>query len=112
MLPVASVLVLAAVWTSKPGGVALVLLGALLGGSVLAAVRNVASIGLTIPAIAVATIWLEGPLVLGLEATQMVLLAITVVVASLTVLPGRATLQEACVHLVLFAAFLFLAVNP
>lgn len=30
-----------------------------------------ASIGLTIPVIAVATIWLEGPLVLGLGATQM-----------------------------------------
>ena len=49
---------------------------------------------------------------LGLGATQMVLLAITVVVAGLTVLPGRATLQESGVHLVLFAAFLFLAVNP
>ena len=34
------------------------------------------------------------------------------VVAALTVLPGRATLQEGGVHLVLFAAFLFLAVNP
>jgi Ca2+:H+ antiporter len=71
-----------------------------------------ASIGLTIPAIAIASIWLEGPLVLGLGATQMVLLAITVVVSSLTVLPGRATLQESGVHLVLFGSFLFLAVNP
>jgi Ca2+:H+ antiporter len=71
-----------------------------------------ASIGLTIPAIAVASIWLEGPLELGLGATQMVLLAITVVVGALTVLPGRATLQEGGVHLALFAAFLFLAVNP
>ena len=34
----------------------------------------IASIGLTIPAIAVASIWLDGPLVLGLGATQMVLL--------------------------------------
>jgi Ca2+:H+ antiporter len=71
-----------------------------------------ASIGLTIPAIAVATIWLEGPLVLGLGSTQTVLLAITIVVTALTVLPGRATLQESGVHLVLFAAFLFLALNP
>ena len=71
-----------------------------------------ASIGLTIPAIAVASIWLEGPLELGLEPTQMVLLAITVVVSALTVLPGRATLQEGGVHLVLFGAFLFLAFNP
>ena len=71
-----------------------------------------ASIGLTIPAIAVASIWLDGPLVLGLGATQIVLLAITAVVGALTVLPGRATLQEGGVHLVLFAAFLFLAISP
>ena len=72
----------------------------------------IASIGLTIPAIAVASIWLDGPLVLGLGSTQMVLLAITAVVSALTVLPGRATLQEGGVHLVLFAAFVFLAVFP
>ena len=71
-----------------------------------------ASIGLTIPAIAIASIWLESPLVLGLDATQMVLLAVTVVVAILTVVPGRATRLQGAVHLVLLAAFLFLAVNP
>jgi Ca2+:H+ antiporter len=71
-----------------------------------------ASIGLTIPAIAVASIWLEGQLLLGLDATQMVLLAVTVVVAILTVVPGRATRLQGAVHLVLLAAFLFLAVNP
>jgi Ca2+:H+ antiporter len=71
-----------------------------------------ASIGLTIPAIAIASIWLEGPLVLGLGSTQIVLLAITVVVGALTVLPGRATVQEGGVHLVLFGAFVFLALNP
>jgi Ca2+:H+ antiporter len=71
-----------------------------------------ASIGLTIPAIAIASIWLEGPLVLGLGETQMVLLAVTVAMAGLTVLPGRATVQEGGVHLVLFLVFLFLAINP
>lgn len=71
-----------------------------------------ASIGLTIPAIAVASIWLDGPLVLGLGSTQMVLLALTVVVSVLTVVPGRATRLQGGVHLVLLAAFLFLAVNP
>ncbi|MER6674391.1 ionic transporter y4hA [Streptomyces sp. NPDC000983] len=71
-----------------------------------------ASIGLTIPAVALATIWLSGPLVLGLGATHMVLLALTVVVASLTVVPGRATPLQGGVHLVLFAAYLELAVNP
>jgi Ca2+:H+ antiporter len=71
-----------------------------------------ASIGLTIPAIAIASIWLDGPLVLGPDSTQIVLLTITVLVGALTVLPGRATVQEGGVHLVLFAAFVFLAVNP
>nr|WP_222932809.1 ionic transporter y4hA [Nocardia yunnanensis] len=71
-----------------------------------------ASIGLTIPAIALASIWIEGPLMLGLGATQMVLLALTVVVGALTVVPGRATLLQGGVHLVLFSAFVFLAVSP
>ncbi|MGC0332716.1 Ca2+:H+ antiporter [Streptomyces sp. SAI-170] len=71
-----------------------------------------ASIGLTIPAVALATVWLSGPLVLGLGATHMVLLALTVVVASLTVVPGRATPLQGGVHLVLFAAYLELALNP
>jgi Ca2+:H+ antiporter len=71
-----------------------------------------ASIGLTIPVIAIASIWLEGPLELGLGSTQIVLLVITAVVGALTILPGRATLQEGGVHLVLFGAFVFLALNP
>jgi len=108
-------------------GVVIALL--VLGPETLAAVRNarrgrvqtslnlalgsaMASIGLTIPAIAVASIWLDGPLVLGLDSTQIVLLTITTMVGALTVLPGRATVQEGGVHLVLFAAFVFLAVNP
>ena len=72
----------------------------------------IASIGLTIPVIAVASIWLEVPLELGLGATQMVLFALTIVVAALTVVPGRATRLQGSVHLVLLAAFLFLAINP
>lgn len=71
-----------------------------------------ASIGLTIPAIAVASIWLTGPLTLGLGATQMVLFALTVVVSVLTVVPGRATRLQGGVHLLLLAAFIFLAMNP
>ncbi|MET9257109.1 ionic transporter y4hA [Streptomyces sp. NPDC003717] len=71
-----------------------------------------ASIGLTIPAVALASVWLSGPLVLGLSSIHMVLLALTVVVASLTVVPGRATPLQGGVHLVLFAAYLELAINP
>lgn len=114
---------------APPSAVGVVIALLVLAPETLAAVRNarrdrvqtsfnlalgsaMASIGLTIPAIAIASIWLDGPLELGLGATQTVLLAITVVVGALTVLPGRATLQEGGVHLVLFGAFLFLAVNP
>ncbi|TDD29447.1 ionic transporter y4hA [Kribbella turkmenica] len=71
-----------------------------------------ASIGLTIPAIAVASIWLTGPLVLGLGGKEMVLFALTVVTATLTLATGRATLLQGAVHLMVFSAFLFLAVSP
>jgi Ca2+:H+ antiporter len=71
-----------------------------------------ASIGLTIPAIAIASIWLAGPLLLGLGSTQIVLLALTAGVGVLTVMPGRATLLQAAVHLAICAAFFFLAASP
>ena len=71
-----------------------------------------ASIGLTIPTIAVASIWLPVPLHLGLDAMHIVLFALTCVITVLTVVPGRATLLQAGVHLALLAAYLFLAVSP
>ncbi|MER8235072.1 calcium:proton antiporter [Streptomyces sp. NPDC101490] len=72
----------------------------------------IASIGLTIPAIALASIWLSGPLVLGLGPIHMVLLALTGVVSALTLVPGRATLLQGGVHLSIFAAFVFLSFSP
>ena len=71
-----------------------------------------ASIGLTIPTIAIASIWLPVPLHLGLDPMQIVLLALTFLVAVLTVVPGRATLLQAGVHLALIAAYFFLAFVP
>ncbi|OKK03738.1 ionic transporter y4hA [Streptomyces sp. CB03234] len=72
----------------------------------------IASIGLTIPAIALASIWLSGPLLLGLGPLHLALLTLTAVVSALTVVPGRATLLQGGVHLVLFAAFVFLSFSP
>ena len=72
----------------------------------------VASIGLTIPTVALASIWLDGSLVLGLSSLQITLLVLTAVVGALTILPGRATLQEGGLHLAIFAAFLVFALNP
>jgi Ca2+:H+ antiporter len=71
-----------------------------------------ASIGLTIPAIAIASIWLDGPLVLGLDGKELVLFALTVVVSILTLATGRATLLQGAVHLMIFSSFLFLAISP
>ena len=71
-----------------------------------------ASIGLTIPAIAIASIWMDGPLQLGLSGNELVLLAVTAVVGSLTVGLGSAMVLGGVVHLVIFAAFLFVAVVP
>jgi Ca2+:H+ antiporter len=72
----------------------------------------IASIGLTIPTIAVASIWLDGQLHLGLDPTQMVLLLISVVVGILTVVPGRAKPLAGGLHLVLLSAFVFLSIQP
>lgn len=71
-----------------------------------------ASIGLTIPTIAIASYWLEGPLHLGLNMTEIVLLAMSVVVSMLTIVPGRATRLQGGVHLVLLAAFVFMVIQP
>ena len=71
-----------------------------------------ASIGLTIPTIAVASIWLDGPLARGLDNVQIVLLFMTAVVSILTVVPGRAKPLQGGVHLVLLASFIFLTIAP
>ena len=71
-----------------------------------------ASIGLTIPAIAVASIWLDGPIILGLGPKEIVLLVLTGLVATLTFGSGRATIIQASQHLAIFAAFIFLALVP
>lgn len=71
-----------------------------------------ASIGLTIPTLAVASIWLDDDIALGLGPTQLVLLFCTAVVAILTVVPGRAKPLNGGVHLVLLAAYVFLTISP
>jgi Ca2+:H+ antiporter len=42
----------------------------------------------------------------------MVLLALSVVVGTLTIVPGRAHVLQGSLHLALLAAFLFLAASP
>lgn len=71
---------------------------------------GLASIGLTVPVVAALSPFFAFPLVLGLPPMQMVLLML--VVGTLTLGSGRATVMQGVVHLVLFASFLFLTVVP
>jgi Ca2+:H+ antiporter len=70
------------------------------------------SIGLTIPAVAVTSTLLGMPLTLGLDPKEESLLAVTFLVSLLTFATGRTTLLQGAVHLVLFAAYLFLSIVP
>src|SRR5262245_9561165 len=71
-----------------------------------------ASIGLTIPAVAVVSIVLRQPLELGLSEKDQVLLALTLLVGVITLGTGRTTVLQGIVHLVIFAVFLFFAAVP
>jgi len=71
-----------------------------------------ATIGLTIPAVAAISIALDLKLDLGLPPKEMVLLALTLMISAMTLAGGRSTVLQGAVHLVLFAVFLFLAIVP
>jgi Ca2+:H+ antiporter len=71
-----------------------------------------ASIGLTIPVVAIASMMLDLPLVLGLAPKDLVMLVVTFLVSIVTLASGRTHMMQGAVHLVLFAAFLFLAFVP
>jgi Ca2+:H+ antiporter len=71
-----------------------------------------ASIGLTIPVVAVVSIGFGLPLTLGLGPKEEVQLALTLLVGVITLGTGRTTVLQGAVHLVILAAFLFLAVIP
>lgn len=71
-----------------------------------------ATIGLTIPAVGAVAIATNMTLDLGLPAKEMVLLVLTMFVSAITVIGGQATVLQGTVHLVLFVAFIFLAIVP
>lgn len=71
-----------------------------------------ASIGLTIPAVAGASVLLGMPLQLGVVGSDLVLLTLTFLISSITFVSGRTNVMQGAVHLVVFAAFLFLALVP
>ena len=72
-----------------------------------------ASIGLTIPVVVAVCLALGIPLILGLESKDITLLALTFLVCTIGIgSGGRTSLMLGVVQLVIFAAFLFLAVVP
>jgi Ca2+:H+ antiporter len=71
-----------------------------------------ASIGLTIPAVVVVSVWMDLPLQLGIVGKDLILLLLTFSVSILTLSQGRTTVMQGAVHLVIFAAFLFLTLVP
>ena len=71
-----------------------------------------ASIGLTIPAVAFASVVIGVPLELGLQPKDLVLLVLSFVVASITLVSGRTHVMQGIVHLAIFAAFVFFALVP
>ena len=71
-----------------------------------------ASIGLTIPAVAFTSVLIGVPLILGLEPKDLVLLVLTFLVSSITLVSGRTHVMQGAIHMVVFAAFLFLALVP
>jgi Ca2+:H+ antiporter len=73
---------------------------------------SLATIGLTIPAVGVATYALDKELVLGLNGQGMVLLLLTFFLSMLTFGTGRTNILFGLLHMVVFAVFLFLVFVP
>lgn len=71
-----------------------------------------ASIGLTIPTVAVVSLVIGQPISLGLDMKETVMLSLTLLVSVITLGTGRSTVLQGVVHLVIFATFLFLSVVP
>ncbi len=73
---------------------------------------SLATIGLTVPAVAVITIYLGTDLVLGLSNASMVLLFVTLLISTLTFGRGRTNILHGFVHLIIFATYIFLIFEP
>lgn len=70
------------------------------------------TLGLTVPAVLLIGLISGQPVVLGLSAANMVLLATTLVLNGITFSGGRTTMLEGAVHLSLFSVFLVLVFSP
>jgi len=73
---------------------------------------SIATIGLTVPAVAVAAYALEKELVLGLSNQHMLILLLTFMLSMLTFGTGRTNILFGMVHMVVFALFVFMVFVP
>jgi Ca2+:H+ antiporter len=73
---------------------------------------SLATIGLTIPAVAAVAYTFDKQLVLGLNAPEMVLLLLTFVVSMLTFGTGRTNILFGFVHTLVFAVYVFMVFVP
>ncbi|AJA07374.1 sodium/calcium exchanger membrane protein [Sphingopyxis fribergensis] len=71
-----------------------------------------ATIGLTIPAVAILSIMTDMPISLGLDAKSTVLLFLSLIVSVQTLANGRTTVLQGVIHLMLFAIYLFTTFVP
>lgn len=71
-----------------------------------------ASIGLTIPAVALVSIITGLPVTIGIDAKSVVLLVLSLITIMLSFGTGRTTLLQGVVLLMIFAAYLFTTVVP
>jgi Ca2+:H+ antiporter len=71
-----------------------------------------ASIGLTIPAVAIVSLVMGLPLAMGIDPKGMTLLALSLFVTTISLGTGRTTVLQGVVHLVIFAAYLFTTIVP
>lgn len=72
----------------------------------------IASIGLTIPVVALLANFMGWPLQLGLDGVSTVMLMLSLFVVALTLRTGNTTMQPGIVHLVIFAVYLFFSFVP
>jgi Ca2+:H+ antiporter len=73
---------------------------------------SLATIGLTIPAVAVAAYVMDKPLELGLSAQKMILLGMTFLLSMLTFGTGRTNILFGMIHIVVFMIYVFMVFVP
>lgn len=71
-----------------------------------------ASIGLTIPTLAVLSLTMGWTLDLGLDNRELVLLALSLLVCTQSFSTGRTTILQGAVHLIIFAVYIFTTIVP